>query len=272
MLKFLTCSVIALLAFAPPGRAQEKHYGKLGDLVVTATAVTTTLAREEGERYVAVFVRIRYGGTDTACASLSVKMKGTDNLEYAEFSRSPSDFRWPNRPRVFQMSHGQESNGAYVFDVKSGVDPLELTLKLDSQSTDCNADPIGALEDAAHSEDLDLDVHDLSAPVSAENVPGAGFPNGGAGGYSFPRCTYCPRAPYTTEAMRARIEGTVVLFVVVTPDGTATNILVKKGVGYGLDAEAVKTVSTWRFRPAYGPDGKPAAVRQVIEMTFSLHR
>jgi hypothetical protein len=29
-------------------------------------------------------------------------------------------------------------------------------------------------------------------------------------------------------------------------------------------------VKTWRFRPAVGPDGKPAAVMQTIEVEFRL--
>jgi hypothetical protein len=29
-------------------------------------------------------------------------------------------------------------------------------------------------------------------------------------------------------------------------------------------------VKTWRFRPAKGPDGKPAAVVQTIEVEFRL--
>jgi TonB family protein len=271
MLKFLTSSMIAFLAFVPSSNAQSKHFGRAGEFVVTATGMTTTPAHEQGQRYVAVFARVRYGGTGTAaCASFSAKLRGTDNLEYDEASRLP-DSRWPNRPPSSRMSHGQESSGSFVFELKSGVDPLELLLTLDSQSADCNADLTGGLPGAPHPADIELDVHDLSAPANAENGSGTGFANSGIGGYSFPLCIYCPQATYTSEAMRAKIEGTVVLVVVVTPDGNATNIRVKKGVGYGLDARAVETVSTWRFRPATGPDGKPATVRQVIEVTFRLH-
>jgi TonB family protein len=273
MMKFPTSAVIAFLAFVPPSNAQSKHYGRVGEFVVTATGMTTTPAHEQGQRYVAVFVRVRYDGSDTAaCVSLSAKLTGTDDLEYDEFSRLLSDSRWPNRPPLSRMAHGQESSGAYVFELKSGVDPLELLLTRDSQSTDCDVDLPGGLPGAPHPADIELDVHDLSAPVSAENGPSTGFPNSGGAGYSFPLCIYCPRATYTLEAVNAGVEGTVVLVVVITPDGKATDIQVKKGIGHGLDAKAVETVSTWRFKPASGSDGKPAAVRQVIEVTFSLRR
>jgi TonB family protein len=268
VLNLLRSLSLIFLAVIPSASAQTRHYGKLGDLVVTATGVTTTPAREDGERYVAVFVRIRYGGTDMACASFTVKLKGTDSLEYDEFRRISSDVRWPNPPRVSRMSHGQESSGAYVFEVKTGIDPAKLLLKLDSQNTGCDSGPIGGLEAAPNSDDIDLDLHDLSAPANAESDARAVYPNPGAGGNSYPLCTYCPAPSYTREATRAKIEGTVTLVVVVTADGTATNIHVMKGLGYGLDASAVETVGTWRFKPAAGPDGKPVAVRYTIEVTF----
>jgi len=30
-------------------------------------------------------------------------------------------------------------------------------------------------------------------------------------------------------------------------------------------------VRTWRLTPARGPDGRPAAVREIIEVTFALY-
>lgn len=61
------------------------------------------------------------------------------------------------------------------------------------------------------------------------------------------------------------------LSVVVMPDGRATNIRVEKGLGMGLDERAVEAVKTWRFKPALGPDHKPAAVALTVELTFRLY-
>jgi periplasmic protein TonB len=99
---------------------------------------------------------------------------------------------------------------------------------------------------------------------------GGGLPNAGSGGYGEPQCLYCPRADYSDEAMKVKIQGVVDLLVVVTVDGRVTDIHVAKGLGYGLDENAVKAARTWRLRPALGPDGKPAAVRELIEMQFQL--
>jgi protein TonB len=99
---------------------------------------------------------------------------------------------------------------------------------------------------------------------------GGGLPNAGSGGYGIPQCLYCPRADYSDEAMKVKIQGVVELLAVVTADGRVTDVQVVKGLGYGLDENAEKAAKTWRLRPALGPDGKPAAVREVIEMTFQL--
>jgi periplasmic protein TonB len=99
---------------------------------------------------------------------------------------------------------------------------------------------------------------------------GGGLPNAGTGGYGIPQCLYCPRADYSDEAMKVKIQGEVELLAVVTSDGRVTDIQVVKGLGYGLDENAVKAARTWRLRPALGPDGKPATVREIIEMTFQL--
>lgn len=100
---------------------------------------------------------------------------------------------------------------------------------------------------------------------------GGGYPNAGTGGYGSPGCLYCPQPQFSDEAVKAKYQGTVVLVAVITADGRATDIHVSKGLGLGLDEKAVEAVRTWRFRPALGPDGKPASVRQTIEVTFHLY-
>jgi periplasmic protein TonB len=100
---------------------------------------------------------------------------------------------------------------------------------------------------------------------------GGGPPRAGSGGYGYPACLYCPEAQYSDEAVKAKYQGTVELLAIITPDGRATDIHVVRGVGLGLDEKAIEAVRTWRFRAALGPDGKPAAVRQIIEVTFHLY-
>jgi len=99
----------------------------------------------------------------------------------------------------------------------------------------------------------------------------APYPNSGAKGYRTPACLYCPRAEYTPESRARRISGMVQLVGIVGEDGQFSDIRVLKPLPYGLSAAAVKAVSSWRLKPAIGPDGKPAAVRQLVEVTFQLY-
>ena len=76
---------------------------------------------------------------------------------------------------------------------------------------------------------------------------------------------------YTSEARKARIQGTVTMDVVVVEDGTVGEVKVTRSLDeeYGLDEQAVRAVKEWRFRPGT-KDGKAVPVRVSIEMTFTL--
>jgi TonB family protein len=98
----------------------------------------------------------------------------------------------------------------------------------------------------------------------------SGIPAAAKNGYTFPNCSYCPQATYTDAAVKDRVQGSVILTVVVGTDGKADDIVVKKPLRDGLTEKAIEAVRSWKFIPALGPDGKPAAVRQAIEVTFHL--
>jgi periplasmic protein TonB len=100
---------------------------------------------------------------------------------------------------------------------------------------------------------------------------GGGVPTAGSGGYGMPACLYCPRADYSDEAMKVKVQGVVELMAIITPDGRVTDVHVAKGLGLGLDEKAIEAVRSWRLKPALGPDGKPASVRQLIEVAFQLY-
>ena len=75
---------------------------------------------------------------------------------------------------------------------------------------------------------------------------------------------------YTPEAPWARIEGTVVLYIQVYPDGIAHNIRVQSRLGSCLDEKAIEAVKQWRFSPGT-KYGKPAVVPAIIEVKFRLN-
>jgi TonB family protein len=76
---------------------------------------------------------------------------------------------------------------------------------------------------------------------------------------------------YTGEAMRARIQGMVVMDAIVLSDGSVGPVRITKSLDstFGLDQEAIATVKKWRFKPGL-LRGEPVPVMIVIEMTFTL--
>lgn len=97
---------------------------------------------------------------------------------------------------------------------------------------------------------------------------GGGVFRAGRDGVGVPACLYCPNPQFTDEAVKARYQGSVVLRIIVTADGRATNISVVKGLGLGLDEKAIEAVKGWRFTPARGPNGQNVAVWTTIEVNF----
>jgi TonB family protein len=90
------------------------------------------------------------------------------------------------------------------------------------------------------------------------------------GGVSAPRIVYSPDPDYSEEARKAKYQGTVVLWVVVGPDGRTRDIRVQRSLGLGLDEKAMDAVRTWKFEPAR-KDGQPVAVQINVEVNFRLY-
>jgi len=88
---------------------------------------------------------------------------------------------------------------------------------------------------------------------------------------SFARCKYCPAAEYSDQGRKKKIEGTVMLTVLITAEGRASDITVTKSLEPSLDQQAVTTVGTWIFEPAKDASGAPVAVRQNIEISFHMY-
>ena len=76
--------------------------------------------------------------------------------------------------------------------------------------------------------------------------------------------------PYPRLALSNGDEGTVILRVLVTTEGTAGTVEIKSSSGHPLlDESARKTVLTWRFKPAT-VDGKPVAEWYQVPIPFKL--
>ena len=76
---------------------------------------------------------------------------------------------------------------------------------------------------------------------------------------------------YTTEAMRAQVQGEVWLDVVVLPDGTVGEVTIIKSLDrvFGLDDEAIKAARQWLWAPGTR-FGEPVSVRMTIAIDFNL--
>jgi protein TonB len=77
---------------------------------------------------------------------------------------------------------------------------------------------------------------------------------------------------YTPKALNARREGNVLIELVVTRDGEASEVHeISKSLGFGLDENAIKAVEQWCFRPGE-KNGKPVPVISQITVRFRLPR
>lgn len=105
--------------------------------------------------------------------------------------------------------------------------------------------------------------------------PGSGGGTGGGvyhagSGVSAPTVIKDVRPKYTGDALRDKIQGTVVVEAVVRADGCPSQIRVIKSLDpRGLDVEAIKAVEQWRFEPGRRA-GVPVDVLVVIMLDFTI--
>ena len=105
------------------------------------------------------------------------------------------------------------------------------------------------------------------------NVPFERFrdPLQADGGVTMPKVLKHVAPEYSKEAREKHIEGTLILSLVVDADGVPGDIRVRRGLGCGLDEEAIQAVKQWRFEPGK-KDGKAVAMGTSIRVSFHLSR
>jgi len=86
----------------------------------------------------------------------------------------------------------------------------------------------------------------------------------------FPHPTYRTDPEYDDKDRKTKTQGTVVLSVIVTKEGNTVDIKVTKTLTPGLDQQAIKCVSQWRFEPVI-QDGKVCPAKMAVEVTFHLY-
>jgi len=86
----------------------------------------------------------------------------------------------------------------------------------------------------------------------------------------YPHGVYTPDPEYDDKARKKKTQGTVVLSLIVTKEGRTADIKVTKTLTPGLDHQAIKAVSQWRFDPVI-QDGEACPMRIAVEVSFKLY-
>jgi TonB family protein len=164
-----------------------------------------------------------------------------------------------------ETAQGAKSSPVGYFVFLDGIFRLDSAIR----AADLQLEP-GA--DAAENKDA---FPQQTADVPTDR-PGKGSENvtarAGVAGVGYPSCDYCPDPAYTKVARDNRLEGTVVLQVVIRPNGDVTDVRVLKSPDPELTQMAVDGVSKWHMNPARLADGEPVAVIVPFEITFRLRK
>ena len=90
---------------------------------------------------------------------------------------------------------------------------------------------------------------------------------------SWPTVIHEEKPRYTQEGLRAKIQGTVEMEIVVFEDGTVGEVGVKKSLDtkYGLDQAAIAAAKNWRFKPGIR-NGVPVPTRVGLILEFRLSK
>ena len=78
-------------------------------------------------------------------------------------------------------------------------------------------------------------------------------------------------AEYTPEALKAGIEGSVLVKVGINEQGDVEEAEVVRPLEPGLDKKALEAAKKWKWKPAM-VKGKPVAVQQQVELEFLIKK
>lgn len=129
-------------------------------------------------------------------------------------------------------------------------------------------EPLRFFEDRESESDLpETDVvFEIPEGEPAQNPDG---PIQVGGDVKAPVKVYDPQPEYTEIARKARIQGVVIVQVIIDEEGNVTSAKILKGLPMGLDQTALEAVEQWRFEPAK-LHGKPVSVYYNLTLNFTL--
>jgi TonB family protein len=89
-------------------------------------------------------------------------------------------------------------------------------------------------------------------------------------GVTVPKGVHTPNPVFSERARKKKINGVVMLAMIVTAEGRVRDVKVMKSLEESLDKQAIAAVRTWTFEPAT-KDGKPVAVHVNAEVDFRVY-
>jgi TonB family protein len=116
-------------------------------------------------------------------------------------------------------------------------------------------------------------VESFPKEATLSNPVDSSLPYGGdkKKGITAPTCKYCPDPSYSDAARKERIQGLVLLDVIVSAAGEAEDAIILRGQPFGLNEVSKKAiVNTWQFHPSTR-DGQPIRIQVQIEVSFKLY-
>lgn len=145
---------------------------------------------------------------------------------------------------------------------KNAIMPLGTPKSISSPRSDRskNGTSLGPNKDKDKNKDTDGDYREGG---------GNGTYTTGMAGVLSPQILSKQKPIYTMNARSNKIQGVVKLSAVFRNDGTVSDIKVVRGLGYGLDEEAIKAAALIKFVPGT-KDGTPVNIRARLEFTFTL--
>ena len=151
--------------------------------------------------------------------------------------------------------------------IERAVAIFEKVYAADSPPVGTALSRLGSIEKRLGKTDAAADAQKRSAAM----LPKPATPNAvtTGNGISPPRLISKQEPKYSEKARKKKIQGTVMLTLVVDPQGEPKDIKVILPLGDGLDENAIEAVSTWRFHPGL-KGNEPVAVKATIEVNFRL--
>jgi TonB family protein len=87
-----------------------------------------------------------------------------------------------------------------------------------------------------------------------------------------PKVLHIADAIYSKDGLKNKISGNVEVYLVIDKSGNPIHLRIVRGLGYGLDEQALQAVRQYRFQPATR-DGEPVSVDMYVDVKFWIkHR